>query len=183
MPKIIAKKQDWIFLGYKLFSEQGIAGIVVEKMAKNLKVNKSSFYWHFKTKKDFITEKVSFWASENTNQIISLTESEKYGKDKFVKLIELSFKKDPFLDFNFFLKRYALKDKKIQSVIDKIDNQRIEYTKNILIEMNFSTNQATSKSQLFYKYLIGYHEMMRYKKQVENYTTEVKAEINQFIKY
>ena len=183
MPKIIAKKQDWINLGYKLFSEQGIKGIVVEKMAKKLKVNKSSFYWHFKTKKDFVTEIVSFWVSENTNQIISLTDSEKSGKEKFEKLIELSFKKDPFLDFNFFLKRYALKDKKIQSDIDKIDNQRIEYTKSILMEMNFSKNEAKSKSQLFYKYLIGYHEMIRYKNQSKNYTIEVKIEINQFIKY
>ena len=183
MPKIIAKKQDWINLGYRLFSEQGIKGIVVEKMAKKLKVNKSSFYWHFKTKKDFVTEIVSYWVSESTNQIISLTNSEKSGKEKFNKLIELSFKKDPFLDLNFFLKRYALKNKKIQSIIDKIDNQRIEYTKNILTEMGFTENEAKIKALLFYKYLIGYHEMIRYKKQSKNYAIEVKTEINQFIKY
>jgi len=183
MPKIIATKQDWIKLGYKLFSEQGVSGIVIEKMAKKLKINKSSFYWHFKTKKYFVTEIVSFWVSENTNQIIFLTDSEKSGKEKFEKLIELSFKKDPFLDFNFFIKRYALKNKKIQLVIDKIDNQRIKYTKSILMEMNFSENDAKSKSQLFYKYLIGYHEMIRYKKQAKNYLTEAKAEINQFIEY
>ena len=183
MPKIIAKKHDWINLGYKLFSEQGVTGIVVEKMAKKLKVNKSSFYWHFKTKKDFVTEIVSYWVSESTNQIISLTNSEKPGKEKLEKLIELSFKKDPFLDFNFFLKRYALKNKKIQSIIDKIDNQRIEYTKNILTEMDFSENEAKTKALLFYKYLIGYHEMIRYKKQSKNYAIEVKTEINQFITY
>ena len=41
MPKIIAKKEDWILLGYKLFSEMGMNGIIVEKMALKLKVNKS----------------------------------------------------------------------------------------------------------------------------------------------
>jgi len=183
MPKIIAKKQDWIILGYKLFAEQGVAGIVVEKMAKKLKVNKSSFYWHFKTKKAFIEEIVSFWITTNTNQIISMTNSEKSGKEKFEKLIELSFKKEPFLDFNFFLKRYALKVKNIQLVIDKIDNQRVEYTKNILKEIGFNENDAKIKALLFYKYLIGYHEMIRYKKQSVNYTKEVKTEINQFIKF
>ena len=44
MPKIIAKKEDWIKLGYRIFAEQGASGIIVEKMAKILKVNKSSFY-------------------------------------------------------------------------------------------------------------------------------------------
>ena len=67
MPKIIAKKEDWITLGYQLFSEKGISGIVVEKMAQKLKVNKSSFYWHFKTKKDFFNEIISFWISADTN--------------------------------------------------------------------------------------------------------------------
>jgi len=183
MPKIVAKKQDWINLGYELFSEQGISGIVVEKMAKKLKVNKSSFYWHFKTKKGFILEIVSYWVARNTNQIISLTESEQSGKERFEKLVELAFKKDAYLDFIFFLKRYAKKNKKIQLIIDEIDHQRIAYTKNLLIEMNFSKTEAEKKSLLFYKYLIGYHEMIRYKEQSKNYTAEVKKELNQFIKY
>jgi len=152
-------------------------------MSKKLKVNKSSFYWHFKTKKEFIDALVSFWISESTNHIISLTDSQISGQEKFEKLIELSFKKDPFLDFNFFLKKIALKNKKIHSLIDKIDSQRIEYTKNILLEMNIPEEEAVIKAQLFYKYLIGYHEMIRYKKQAQNYTSEVKIEINQFIKY
>jgi len=183
MPKIIAKKEDWIILGYKLFSEKGINGIVVEKMALKLNVNKSSFYWHFKTKKDFINEIISFWVSTDTNRIITAVESKPFGKEKFDRLIELAFKKEPYLDFIFFLKRYALKDKKIQSLIDKIDNQRIDYTKSILIEMGFSKNEASIKSTLFYKYLIGYHEMIRYKKQSKDYVNEVKSELSQFIKY
>lgn len=183
MPKIIAKKEDWIILGYKLFSEKGINGIVVEKMALKLKVNKSSFYWHFKTKKDFLNEIISFWFSTDTNRIITTVENKPIGKEKFNELVELAFKKEPYLDFIFFLKRYALKDKKIQTLIDNIDSQRVDYTMSILIEMGFSENEAFIKSTLFYKYLIGYHEMIRYKKQSKNYIEEVKQEINQFIKY
>lgn len=183
MPKIIAKKEDWISLGYKLFSENGINGIVVEKMALKLKVNKSSFYWHFKTKKDFLNEIISFWNTTDTKNIITKVESKPLGKEKFETLIEIAFKKEPYLDFIFFLKRYALKDKKIQTLIDKIDNQRIDYTINILIEMGFSEREAIIKATLFYKYLIGYHEMIRYKKQDKDYLKEVRKEINQFIEY
>ncbi|WP_103864645.1 MULTISPECIES: TetR/AcrR family transcriptional regulator [Aquimarina] len=183
MPKIIAKKEDWITLGYKQFSEQGIRGIVVEKMALQLKVNKSSFYWHFKTKKDFMNEIISFWVTIDTNKIVSSIEKKQSGKEKFEKLIELVFKKEPYLDFIFFLKRYAIKNKEIQLLIDEIDKQRIDYTKGILIEMGFSINEATIKSTLFYKYLIGYHEMIRYKEQSKNYVSNVKIELNQFIKY
>ena len=183
MPKIIAKKEDWIMLGYKLFSEKGISGIIVEKMALKLKVNKSSFYWHFKTKKDFLNEIISFWVTTDTDKIITTVESKPLANEKFDGLIALAFKKEPYLDFIFFLKRYALKDKKIQTLIDQIDNQRIDYTKSILIQIGFSESDAFIKATLFYKYLIGYHEMIRYKKQSKNYVEKVKTELNQFIKY
>ena len=183
MPKIIAKKDDWIRLGYQLFSENGTNGLVVEKMALKLKVNKSSFYWHFKTKTDFLNEIITYWVTSDTNKIISSIESKPPGKEQFEKLIEVVFKKDPYLDFIFFLKKHALKDKKTQSLIDEIDAQRIDYVKSKLINMGIPSEDAQLKAVLFYKFLIGYHELIRYKKQDKNYAAEVKKELNQFIPF
>jgi AcrR family transcriptional regulator len=183
MPKILAKKEDWVNLGFKLFSEKGISGIVIEKMAEKLNVNKSSFYWHFKTKKEFIQQLIEFWTSNETEQIISLTNNEKSAFQKFKTLIKLSYKKMPNQDFIFYLKRYAQKEKKTKSIIEKIDFQRIEYLKKLLQEMGYSKQDANIKSSLLYKHLIGYHEMIRYEKQSSDYQEEVRIELNQFIKY
>lgn len=183
MPKIIAKKQDWIDLGYKLFSELGISGIVVEKMAKKLKCNKSSFYWHFKTKKEFIEKLVDFWVLTETEQIIKSTNNENSAKQKIETLITIAYKKMPYLDFIFYLKRYAQKEKRIQTIIDKIDTQRIEYVESLLQGLHYSNKEAKIKASILYKHLIGYHEMIRYKKQSKDYVKEVKKELNQFIKY
>ena len=51
------------------------------------------------------------------------------------------------------------------------------------MDQEFKNKEAEIKSILLYKYLIGYHELIRYKKQSKNYLAEVKKEINQFIKY
>ncbi len=183
MPKIIAKKEDWIFIGYKLFSENGISGIVVEKIAKKLRVNKSSFYWHFKTKKEFILELVDYWVVTETEQIIKSSSNKNSIEQKIEALIITTYKKMPYLDFIFYLKRYAQKDKKIQTTIDRIDNQRIEYVESLLQELNYSKKEAKIKASILYKHLIGYHEMIRYKKQNSNYVQEVIKELSQFIKY
>lgn len=183
MPKIIAKKHDWILLGYKLFSEKGISGLVIEKMADKLKVNKSSFYWHFSTKKEFMQQLIKFWIENETNQIIKLTNDHHSAIQKINTLIRLSYKKMPNQDFIFYLKSYAQKDKKTKELINKIDFQRIEYVKQLLLEMGYSEQEAAIKSSLFYKHLIGYHEMNRYEKQKENYLEGVKIELNQFINY
>lgn len=183
MPKIIATKEDWIKLGYQQFSEKGISGIVIESMSKKLKVNKSSFYWHFSTKRAFIQSLIEFWEKANTTKIISLIQDEKSPVDKFDRLIELSFLKDNEIDFFFFLKKYAKSSKELTSRIEKLDNQRIEFTANILQELGYSNSDSKIKSSIFYKYLIGYHEMIRYKRQDSDYMTVVKNELKHFINF
>lgn len=182
MPKIVAEKKDWLKLGLSLFAENGASGIVVEKMAKKLKCNKSSFYWHFKTKKEFINQLVDYWIFVETDQIIQMTNSEESTLDKLETLVRITYKKWPDLDFVFYLKRYAIKEKRIQKIIDDIDQQRIDYVTELLQELGHSRSDAEVKSSVFYKHLIGYHEMIRYKKQSKNYVQEVIDELKQFIK-
>lgn len=181
MPKIIAKKDDWIKLGYQQFSDKGISGIVIEKMAKELKVNKSSFYWHFSTKKIFIRQLIEYWKKESMSKIIEKVNQESTPKKKFDKLLELSFLKDNNIDFVFFLKKYAKSNKELNELIDSLDKQRIHFTENLLVKLGLAEKDARIKSSIFYKYLIGYHEMIRYKEQNENYHEEVKSELREFI--
>jgi len=181
MPKIIATKEIWIKLGYETFAQQGITGIVIEKMARELKVNKSSFYWHFKTKKDFIDAIVLYWIYTETEAIIKQAEKSKNINEKWNNFLIIAFKNDPYLEFIFHLKRYAVKQREIQVIIDEIDKKRLAFVSDLLEELGYSKQEAITKSSIFYKYLIGYHEMIRHKKQNKNYLQEVKNELNHFI--
>ena len=181
MPKVVAEKKDWITLGFDLFAKQGEAGIIVDKMVNVLKCNRSSFYWHFNSKKEFIQMIIEYWTDFDTEQVIAMTEKSGSPKTKFKKLVEVAFKQDPQIDFVFHIKRYALKHKNIQGIIDEIDQRRISYTASLLMEMGLTEEEATLKAGIFYNYLIGYHEMIRYKKQEKDYVKRVYQELSQFI--
>lgn len=182
MPKIVAQKQDWIKLGYQLFSKEGIKGIIIEKMAKKLNCNKSSFYWHFKSKKLFMDAVIQWWITTETEQIITLTNKSNTNSKKLNNFLSIVFKNDPYLEFIFYLKKYALKHKKVQEIIDYIDKHRIDFTTNLFQELGYSKKEALVKASVFYKYLIGYHEIIRHKKQDKNYLIKVKEELNHFLK-
>lgn len=181
MPKIVATKEDWIKLGYKLFSVSGETGLNVDRMSRKLNCNKSSFYWHFKSKTAFIDYLIEYWISLNTTQIINVVDQQLTAKNKILKLLEIVFKKDSNLDFIFYLKRYARKNKEIQDTIDKIDFERIEYLTALFKNLDYDNEMAKTKSHIFYKYLIGYHEMIRYKKQDKDYLQKVLSDVNHFI--
>ena len=182
MPKIVASKKDWIELGYKLFSEAGEVGLNVDKMSRLLMCNKSSFYWHFKTKLAFVNELVEYWIELDTLKVMKLVDEPNSPLEQFLKLIAVTFQKDSNLDFIFYLKKYSQKNENVRKTVDRIDKQRIAFVSKILSELGYPREQSKIKALIFYKYLIGYHEMIRYKKQKKNYLSEVLAEINHFIK-
>ncbi|MFS4418598.1 TetR/AcrR family transcriptional regulator [Maribacter sp. 2307ULW6-5] len=183
MPKIIATKNDWVEAGLKKFSETGPDGLIVERLAKEINVNKSSFYWHFKTKKDYIDDIISLWIKRSTQDIIDSVEAESNAVLKFEKLIELCFNKKPYIDFFFHLKKYGSERPDVKKLLDEIDAIRIAFTENLLSEMGFNNVESRIKARVFYKYLLGHHEMSRYK--VSDFKDIIKAreEIQTFIDY
>ncbi len=182
MPKIVASRKDWVSLGYRLFSNSGEKGINVEAMARSLKCNKSSFYWHFKSRTDFIHEIIRFWTRESTYDIVDIVMRELSARDRFIKLLEISFQKDPNIDFIFYLKKYGQKHRKIEALVDKIDRERIDFVAGLLDEMGVDPSEVKIKARVFYNYLIGYHEMIKFKPQPKDYVELVRKDINQFIK-
>ena len=181
MPKIVAEKIEWVKLGFGLFAKHGEAGIVVDKMVRILKCNRSSFYWHFTSKTEFINEIIDFWIELDTEQIIALTEKSGTPEAKFKALVKAVFREDPQMDFVFHIKRYARKDKTIQQRIDAVDQRRIDYTASLLEGLGHPMEAAAAKAEIFYKYLIGHHEMLRYKKQSVQYVDQVYEDLKHFI--
>lgn len=177
MPKKVADKKDWLILGHQLFSEHGISGIIIEKMARKLKCNKSSFYWHFKSKKEFILKMVDFWVESETHYVIDEVEKVKAPTKKYKRFIELVFQHDPYLDFIFHLKRYAKDHKEIQQIIEEVDSKRLKFTAKVFRNFGYSQKEAKLAASILYKYLIGYHEMYRYQAPNPNYLKAVNAEL------
>ena len=181
MPKIVAKKEDWIKLGYKLFSKEGVSSLVIEKMASVLNCNKSSFYWHFKTKKEFIAALVNYWVENETERIIKEVEAKNNPEDRLDIFLKIAFRNAPYLEFVFFLKRYAQKQKEIQSIIDRVDKRRLDFSSQLFQDLGYDKEVAEVKASIFYKYLIGYHEMIRNKKQPPEYLSGVISELKHFL--
>ena len=48
------KIEAWVKAGYKLLSTDGLEGIKIERLARELSLNKSGFYYYFGTMEEFI---------------------------------------------------------------------------------------------------------------------------------
>ena len=127
MPKIVAQKQDWIDLGYKLFAGKGEDGINVEKMASRLNCNKSSFYWHFKNRTLFLNEIIDYWFKENPLSKLTIKIGE--PKKSFVSFVKRWFQDKSQGDFLFHFRTLARKNDHYKQLLNEVIEKHLERCK------------------------------------------------------
>jgi AcrR family transcriptional regulator len=162
LPEPKLGRQDWIEAGLALLGESGVEAVRVEPLAKRMQVTKGSFYWHFKDRNDLLDAILTQWVEIDTNSIIERVDRlDLEPKMKLLRLFELAIADDgmtPELadgSVENAIRAWATIDPKIAAVLQQVDLQRLEYTKNIFLEIGFSEPEALARARLAYYSLVG----------------------------
>lgn len=148
------RKQDWIDLGLKILTESGVEAVRVEPLAKILNVTKGSFYWHFKNRRELLDAILQDWVSCETERIIEQVEAT--GDDASTKLLclfELATADDGRLENA--IRAWATKDSQVAAITSKVDQRRLNYTKDLFLEVGFKPFEAMVRGRMAYYSLIG----------------------------
>lgn len=80
---------DWIKAAFQRLGTGGIAAVRAEAIARDLKVSKGSFYWHFKDLPDLKTRMLAHWEDQATARIIAMSKAVP-GPERMAVLLELA---------------------------------------------------------------------------------------------
>jgi AcrR family transcriptional regulator len=155
-------RQDWIRAGLAVLAESGVEAVRVEPLAKRMKVTKGSFYWHFKDRNDLLEAILAEWVQIDTRSIIErVNQIDADPKMKLLQLFELAIADDrltPGLadgSIENAIRAWARNDANVAELIAEIDRQRLDYTKNLFLEIGFSEAEALVRARLAYYSLVG----------------------------
>jgi AcrR family transcriptional regulator len=147
-------KQDWIDLGLKVLGESGVESVRVEPLAKLLQVTKGSFYWHFKNREEFLNEILQEWVTLNTSRIIEQVDQMPGNAiARLLILFELAVDDDGRVENA--IRAWAARDPNVTAVLAQVDGQRLEYTKNLFLEIGFKPFDALVRARMVYYALVG----------------------------
>jgi AcrR family transcriptional regulator len=123
-------KLPWILAGYELFSKEGPKGLIIEKIARLVNKNKSSFYHHF-ADIDVFTE---YLLDHQLKRAKIIGTKEKLCKNIVPDLINLflDVKQDLFFNRQLRINRYIPEFKKCIEKTEENDNSFIEIWTNSL---------------------------------------------------
>ncbi len=155
-------RQDWIETGLVVLAESGVEAVRVEPLAKRMGVTKGSFYWHFKDRNDWLDAILTEWVEIDTNSIIDrVNQLDIDPKTKLLQLFELAIADNgltPGLadgSIENAIRAWATNEAKVAAIIERVDRQRLNYTKDLFLKIGFSEVQALVRARLAYYSLVG----------------------------
>lgn len=147
-------RQDWIDQGLKTLAETGVETVRVEPLAKLMGVTKGSFYWHFKNREDLLAAILQEWVKLQTSSVIKRVEA--MGGEAATKLLylfELAVQDDGRVENA--IRAWATSDLKITAVLAQVDQHRLDYTKDLFLQVGFAPFEAMVRARMVYYALVG----------------------------
>jgi AcrR family transcriptional regulator len=147
-------RQDWIDQGLKTLAETGVETVRVEPLARLMGVTKGSFYWHFRNREDLLEAILQEWVKRQTHSIIERVEA--IGGDATTKLLylfELAVQDDGRAENA--IRAWAASDSKITAALVQVDQRRLDYTKDLFLQVGFAPFEAMVRARMVYYALVG----------------------------
>lgn len=79
--------QKWINAGYQQFSEEGLDGILVERIAKILNLNKSGFYYYFGDRDFYLEQLLKFHLTQCEGMALEMRMMTRFDPDFFTTIM------------------------------------------------------------------------------------------------
>ncbi|MCU0357454.1 MAG: TetR/AcrR family transcriptional regulator [Cyclobacteriaceae bacterium] len=87
MPRSVNAQQQWIEIGYTIFSKEGPEGLQVERLARILDLNKSGFYYYFGDLDSFIDQLFAYHLEKAHAIVLQFRNAATFDPDFFSILI------------------------------------------------------------------------------------------------
>jgi AcrR family transcriptional regulator len=149
-------RQDWVDYGARLLGESGADAVRIERLCAGLNVTKGSFYWHFKSRADFLDQMLMHWQHKETQAIIDEIEAQAGSPADAVKrLFEKANAGTVKFRAELAVRQWAIQDNKVAQTVQAVDERRLDFLHRQFQAMGFSVPETRMRARLLYSLILG----------------------------
>jgi len=155
----LLSREDWTGAALSTIASQGVAGVAVDRLAKELGATRGSFYWHFRDRDELIDAALARWERENTTELIpaaqAVTDPVQRLRYVFAEVYEKAV--DPV---EITLASDA-DDPRVAPVFARVTAARLEFLGQIFAELGLPAAESERRAWLTYAFYLGHHRLRR----------------------
>ena len=145
-------KDQWLAKSLDTLQSKGVEGVKIERLAKELGISRSGFYWHFKNRQDLLEHLLEYWVSVYTGVVTDNPDVIKLDpKKRLLTTMELIRDKN-LAKYDLAMTLWAKLDSQVQRVVRKVVRMRLDYLRAIFAELGFEGDELEMRTRLFVCY-------------------------------
>jgi AcrR family transcriptional regulator len=151
---VALQREDWIQAGLKSLSSVGVDAVRVELLARDLKVSKGSFYWHFNDRTELLQAMLEEWQRQETDWFLDEAERGMSPARRWTRLLELAAGTARRIPETAIF-GWARKDSHVATRVHAVEEKRISYVARVLRDTGFSRSDADWWAETVYLVFLG----------------------------
>ncbi len=153
-------RDDWITAAMEALTRSGVDDVKVDRLSRDLRVTRGSFYWHFTSRKDLLDALLHDWEVRNLNQIDYLRAA--WAADApdlaYVNVIYAGGD-EKFPAYDMSVRIWARKSQQVAAAVGRIDGAWVEVLKELFISQGFDETEAFVRARINFFHQIGYYAL------------------------
>ena len=145
-------KNDWLAQALEVLSTEGVQGIRVERLARDLKIAKSGFYWHFRDRQELLRQVLDYWAYEYTEVVVQFQELNRLDPESRLNMIARMIRVHNLAKFDLSIRAWAEHDEMAAKIVAQVYQKRLGFLKEIFRELGFKGDELEMRTFLFVCY-------------------------------
>jgi AcrR family transcriptional regulator len=150
---------DWVDAAYARFMTEGLSGVKVEAIARDLGTTKGSFYWHWTDRGALVQEVVLRWEDEYTEALIAATGTIGGPQERLVGLFDRVQQQMGHRTGEATLYLEANREG-VHEIVERVARRRIEYLGGILTELGQEPAEAERRATVMLGFVLGLEQLV-----------------------
>lgn len=149
---------DWAQAALDLISEQGVAAVAVEPLARRLGVTKGSFYWHFPSRDALLRAALERWEVVEQETLYGTLEVIPDPREKMRALFRMVAHEYPS-HVVYSAVHKAADHPIVQPIIERVSKRRLDYLTASFRQVGLNREDAQHRARLTYAAYIGFLQL------------------------
>lgn len=150
-------REDWVAAARKTLVDRSVDEVKVDRLARQMRVTRGSFYWHFQHRRDLLDALLTDWEARNYFEIAQVRARWARTVPDMATVIGIWLSEDPsVLSFDIAVRSWARRSEEVAGSVQRVDKAWIALLQESFERDGMSADEALVRGRISYFHQIGY---------------------------
>ena len=147
-------REEWVETALGALARDGLRGVAVEPLARQLGTTKGSFYWHFADRSELISATLELWEHRDTTDLIAAIQAIPGPRERLAALVHGAYTGAAHGNAQAAVIAAAA-DPRVRPVLTRVTRTRLDFLERLYRDLGLPDREAAHHARLTFALYLG----------------------------